>query len=90
MKRFLVIFEGQVQGVGFRWTVTNLAQRYGVTGYVRNRYDGMVECELQGHLQDILDIIDRLQHASYYIQIDNYSMKELPVDPEERRFTVQY
>ena len=37
-----VFFEGRVQGVGFRWTVKNLARGYDVIGWVKNLPDGRV------------------------------------------------
>lgn len=39
--RFTV--SGRVQGVGFRYSVVNTAQRLGLAGWVRNRDDGSVE-----------------------------------------------
>lgn len=35
-----IIFRGRVQGVGFRYTAKYLAQSLGLTGWVRNEYDG--------------------------------------------------
>ena len=46
--RLFIVFEGTVQGVGFRWTTQSLAERAGVTGWVRNMDDGTVEAEMQG------------------------------------------
>ncbi len=43
-----VIFKGQVQGVGFRYTTHRIAGRYDVTGFVRNLPDGTVEMLAQG------------------------------------------
>ena len=44
-----ITFHGRVQGVGFRYTVLRLAQRYpAVSGYVRNMPDGSVELFAQG------------------------------------------
>ena len=37
------IVTGRVQGVGFRSFVRRTAMMYGISGWVRNRYDGTVE-----------------------------------------------
>jgi acylphosphatase len=59
----LVVFSGYVQGVGFRFTAKQVAQRYELTGYVRNRDDGKVEMRMQGEPQDIDDCIADLKEA---------------------------
>ena len=48
MKRYHVFVEGRVQGVGFRTFCTVKAQRYHLTGSVRNLENGMVELYIQG------------------------------------------
>lgn len=57
-----VLYQGQVQGVGFRYTTHGLAQKFAVTGYVRNLPDGRVELMVEGECAEIerlLDSIDR-------------------------------
>jgi acylphosphatase len=39
---------GRVQGVGFRYSVVDRADRLDLTGWVRNRRDGTVEVFAQG------------------------------------------
>lgn len=43
-----VIFEGRVQGVGFRYTVKDLARGFDVCGWVKNLEDGSVELQVMG------------------------------------------
>jgi acylphosphatase len=47
MAKHLVI-SGHVQGVGFRYSMAEKAERAGATGWVRNRRDGTVEAVVDG------------------------------------------
>lgn len=62
--RYFLRWAGQVQGVGFRFTNTNLAQARALTGWVRNMEDGSVEMEIQGAPANVLSHLEAL-HASY-------------------------
>lgn len=48
MKRVHVLVSGDVQGVGYRYTMRMIARDAGVTGWVRNLRDGSVEAEVEG------------------------------------------
>ena len=60
-----VIFSGNVQGVGFRYTVRSIAKRHPVKGYVKNLPDGTVQLVVQGHpsaLNALLrEVVERFQ-----------------------------
>lgn len=80
-------FTGQVQGVGFRFHASHAARHIGLTGWVRNEWDGSVEMEVQGTEDQIDDLIISLQRTAF-IQIDNIDMKNIPLDEFERGFRV--
>ena len=48
MRRVHVTVRGDVQGVGYRYTMRIVAREAGVAGWVRNRRDGSVEAEVEG------------------------------------------
>ena len=50
-----IVINGQVQGVGFRAYVLDLADRLGVSGEVWNRRDGAVEALAAHQNQNVLD-----------------------------------
>ncbi len=78
---------GDVQGVGFRYRANYAAKGLGLTGYVRNLYDGRVEIEIQGERDLIPRFLGEIDAGSF-VHIDNIESKDLPVDKEERTFKV--
>ena len=66
---------GIVQGVGFRYRASNAAELYGVSGWVKNEFDGSVSMEIQGTHQQILDVITAIKRGSY-IRIEDMDMEQ--------------
>lgn len=88
-EREYLIFEGLVQGVGFRYKLSHLAEYYGLTGWVRNEYDGTVSAELQGQ-KGTIEMILRSLGEDRYIRLDRVSRKKITALPEERGFQIRY
>jgi acylphosphatase len=47
------VIKGDVQGVGFRFFMIRRAQALGLTGWVKNRDDGVVEFVAEGMRRDL-------------------------------------
>jgi acylphosphatase len=75
MISFQVFYEGNVQGVGFRWSVRHIAKGFDVTGWARNLPDGRVELQVngeEGEVRAFLDAIARSElHALIHKKIEN-------------------
>jgi acylphosphatase len=63
-KRLVAYFEGHVQGVGFRFTTVDIAERFPeITGFVRNLRDGRVEIVAEGTEQALAEFISAVERA---------------------------
>ena len=79
-----IYFYGRVQGVGFRYYAVQKAGQLGLAGWVRNRYDGSVEMEVEGAETDIDQMILFLQNRTY-IWIEDMRVKSMPLEGEYAR-----
>jgi len=85
MIRRHIEFYGQVQGVGFRYRARHAAALYGVTGWVRNEYDGSVTMELQGEEAQIDQVILAIERGAF-VRIESMQERQIPVVEDERDF----
>jgi acylphosphatase len=84
-----IIFTGRVQGVGFRFTAFNIANRHQLTGFVRNLPDGNVEMFAQGPTQTIDNCIrDIEEEFSSYIR--ETEIEEIPPNPQYKDFKITF
>ncbi len=88
MKRYYILYKGQVQGVGFRWKIVQLAHKYNLTGYVKNLDNGDVAAEVQGNGVD--EFLKESIEQDFYIIVDDYIYKEIELNLNEKTFRVDY
>lgn len=75
-----VIFEGRVQGVGFRYTVKELARGFEVCGWVKNLPDGTVELHVMGEADEANAFIREIvEESSVANHIRNHDVTTIPL-----------
>lgn len=74
-------FTGRVQGVGFRYSAQYLAQELGVTGWVKNDWDGTVLMEAQGTKEALDELVYKLR-TRRYIRVDHVAELQIPAVAE--------
>ncbi len=85
-----VFYEGHVQGVGFRWSVRNIAKGFDVTGSVRNLRDGRVELLAAGDEEEVRAFLDAILQSELRAHIKKHNESPLPNPPAFRGFEIRH
>src|SRR4051812_39913274 len=85
-----VFYEGQVQGVGFRFTVRHIAKGFDVTGWVRNLADGRVELQVTGEEDEVRAFIHRIGESELHSLIRKQTENRLNEPVAIRGFDIRY
>jgi len=70
--------EGRVQGVGFRYFTRKTANKYAVSGWVKNMDDGTVEAVLAGNEKAVMKMMEKLKDGPSPARVTG--MEEIPTD----------
>ena len=89
MHRRTCYFSGRVQGVGFRYTVKNVALQYNVAGFVKNLPDGRVELVMEGPDPDMDRLVQDVSRRmdGYIKRVDSV---EDPATGEFQQFNIKH
>lgn len=85
VRRFLVIFSGRVQNVGFRLELSELAKKLGLTGYCTNLENGDVMAEIQGPKNKVKFLVS-FMYSLRRIRIKERTVVKIDVFPDEEGF----
>ena len=88
-KQVHLYFKGTVQGVGFRFTVEDIANSLAVTGWAKNLRDRRVEVVVEGEEEVLLEFLEKInQHFSRYIKDTEINWQ--PASGEFKDFQIKY
>jgi acylphosphatase len=85
-----VFFEGNVQGIGFRWSVKKIATGFEVTGWVRNLPDGRVELQISGDENEVREFLDAIAQSELRAHIRRQNEAPLAAPPNARGFEIRH
>jgi acylphosphatase len=85
-----IFYEGNVQGVGFRYSVLLIARGFDVTGFVRNLRDGRVEMQTAGEDEEVRAFIEEIGQSQLRSHIKKQSETPLANPPPFRGFEIRY
>jgi acylphosphatase len=88
MERLQAQIYGQVQGVGFRRFVVDEAQRLGVVGWVRNRWDDSVEVTAEGERLRLELLLAALRRGPMRAEVETLIETWLPATGEFKQFWI--
>jgi acylphosphatase len=89
-QRITVRYEGRVQGVGFRYTAVSLAQDCGVTGWVKNEFDGSVSLVAEGEENQLMELLSAIRRSNLGRYITHELAKRSPATGEFTGFGVRH
>ncbi len=85
-----IFFEGNVQGVGFRWSVKRVAKGFDVTGWVRNLADGRVELQVSGDEAEVRAFVEAIGQSELRAHIRKQQESALANAPSARGFEIRH
>ena len=89
MKAVQVFYEGHVQGVGFRYSVRQLAKGFEITGWVRNLADGRVELQASGESKEVDAFLKGIRQSELGSLIRKESQNAVTTPPDIHGFEIR-
>jgi len=89
MKRLSITIWGRVHGVGFRFFTRDVAEKLGLTGWVRNTPHRTVEMEVQGEETALNLLCEKIRQGPRPLaHVEDVEIAETPIQSNETSFDI--
>jgi len=88
VERVHIFVTGRVQGVGFRYFTLDIANRYKITGWVRNTHNQEVEITAEGYRSDLDLFINLMRRGPSSAFVKDLRIEWLNPTKEFDRFSI--
>jgi acylphosphatase len=85
-----IIVNGLVQGVGFRYFILRIAEKFGLKGYTKNLFNGEVLIEVEGPRYLIEELVKEIRIGTGHVDVKNASIKWSDSKNEFTRFEIRH
>jgi acylphosphatase len=89
-QRIHAVVRGRVQGVGFRFSTRQQATVLGLSGWVRNTWDGTVEVEAEGPADVVAQFVTWLRRGPVGAHVEHVQTVPRMVLDDHDPFEVRY
>ncbi len=88
MQRAIILIDGYVQRVGYRYKVSYIARKYRLKGRISNLEDGRVEITVEGNKEAIESFIDDINIKDYPIYVEDIDVRYEEATAEFKTFKI--
>lgn len=90
MKRVHLTISGRVQTVGFRFSTKRLANKLGLTGWVKNNDDGTVEAVAEGEDEKLNQLLEFCKKGPFFAKVRDVKIEWQEFKREFEGFEIIY
>ena len=85
-----LIISGIVQGVWYRASTKNMANKLAITGWIKNTSDGKVEAVFEGEEKQVEEMIKWCKKGPRFAKVENVVVKNQDLIYGFNNFTIKY
>lgn len=89
-KKVVLRIFGKVQGVFFRLSAKDLADKLALTGWVRNEEDGTVKIVAEGEKEKLQKLLNWCRQGSRYAKVEDIKVAWEKYQGEYENFQIKY